>query len=206
MYAFAAHFAKLGMVAASVEYRLAKPGKGVTVFDCVKDGRSAIRYVRANASELGVDPRRVVVNGASAGGHLAVGAALFNTINEAGEDLEISAEPDVIIPFFPVIDTSKEGYGNARIGARWQELSPVHHVRSGLPPTFIFHGTADTTTPFLGAKRFHEEMLKVGNLCELDVNDGGAHGYLMSSKALFEDTLVKMEAFLGRTKFLPTQP
>lgn len=205
MYAFAAHFAKLGMVAASVEYRLAKPGKGVTVFDCVKDGRSAIRYVRAHSAELGVDPQRLVVNGASAGGHLAVGAAIFDSINEAGEDLEITAKPNAVIPFFPVIDTSKDGYGNARIGTRWQELSPLHNVRPALPPTLIFHGTGDTTTPFQGAKRFHEEMIKAGNLCELEVKDGGAHGYLMSDQAIFEDTLAKMEAFLSRLKFLPAQ-
>ena len=206
MYAFAAHFAKLGMVAASIDYRLVKKGNGVTVFDCVKDGRSAVRYVRAHALELGIDPRRLVVSGASAGGHVAVGTAIFEAVNDDADDLSIAAEPNLMIPLFPVIDTSKAGYGNGRIGVRWQELSPVHNVRSGLPPTLIFHGTSDTTTPFAGAKRFHEEMLKVGNLCELDVNEGGAHGYVMSNQALFDDTLVKMEAFLMRTKFLPAQP
>jgi acetyl esterase/lipase len=205
MYAFAAHFAKLGMVSASVEYRLLKKGNDVTVFDCVKDGRSAVRYVRSHAAELGIDPQRIVISGASAGGHVAVGTAIFNTINEAGENLEISAVPNAMIPLFPVIDTSKQGYGNAKIGARWRELSPVHNVRPFLPPTLIFHGTADTTTPFKGAKQFHDEMLKAGNLCELDVHEGGAHGYLMSSKVLFEETLVKIETFLSRTKFLPTQ-
>lgn len=205
MYAFAAHFAKLGMVAGSVEYRLLKKGNGVTVFDCVKDGRSAVRYVRAHAEELGVDPQRLVVNGASAGGHVAVGAAVFTNINEAGEDLEISAEPNAMIPFFPVIDTSREGYGNAKIGARWQELSPLHNVRSLMPPALIFHGTGDTTTPFTGTKQFHDEMLKAGNLSVLEVNEGGAHGYLMADQAIFEDTLLKMEAFLSRLKFLPAQ-
>lgn len=206
MYAFAAHFAKLGMVSASIEYRLLKAGNGVTVFDCVKDGRSAVRYVRAHAAELGVDPQRIVVNGGSAGGHVAVSTAIFTTINEAGEDLKISAEPNAMIPLFPVIDTSKEGYGNAKIGERWKELSPAHNVRPGLPPTLVFHGTGDTTTPFKGAKLFHDEMLKTGNACELDVNEGGVHGYLMFNQALYEDTLVKMEAFLRRLKFLPAQP
>ncbi len=206
MYPFAAHFAKLGMVAASAEYRLLKAGNGVTVFDCVKDGRSAVRYVRAHAAELGVDPQRIVVNGGSAGGHVAVSTAIFTTINEAGEDLKISAEPNAMIPLFPVIDTSKEGYGNAKIGERWKELSPAHNVRPGLPPTLVLHGTGDTTTPFKGAKLFHEEMLKAGNSCELDVNEGGVHGYLMFNQALYEDTLVKMEAFLRRLKFLPAQP
>ncbi len=55
MYAFTDHCAKLGMVAVSVEYRLYKARTPVTVFECVKDTRAALRYVRAHAEELGID-------------------------------------------------------------------------------------------------------------------------------------------------------
>ena len=72
----------------------------------------------------------------------------------------------------------------------------VHHVRPGLPPTIIFHGTGDTVTPFAGAKAFHDAMLNAGNRCELDINEGGAHGYLMRSKPLFDDTMQKTDVFL----------
>lgn len=197
MYPFTAHFAARGLVALSVEYRLLKPGNGVSVFDCVEDGRSAVRYVRSHAAELGIDPAKIVVNGASAGGHVAVGTAQFARFNAPGDDLRVPAEPNALILFYPVIDTSKEGYGNAKIGERWQELSPVDHVRPGLPPTLVFHGTGDVTTPFPGARRFHEEMKKAGNRCELDVNPGGIHGYLLVERAVFEDTLAKGERFLA---------
>jgi acetyl esterase len=203
MYPFAQHFAARGMVALSVEYRLLKPGNGVTVFDCVEDGRSAVRYVRAHAAELGIDPAKIVANGASAGGHVAVGTAQFTSINAPGDDRRVAAEPNALILFYPVIDTSKEGYGNAKIGARWQELSPVHHVRPGLPPTLVFHGTGDVTTPFRGAQRFLEEMKRAGNRCELDVNQGGIHGYLLIERGLFEDTLAKCERFLASVGMLP---
>jgi hypothetical protein len=56
MYAFADHFAKLGLVSISVQYRLANAKTNTTVFDCVKDVRTAMRYVRAHANELGIDP------------------------------------------------------------------------------------------------------------------------------------------------------
>src|SRR6266446_4142800 len=59
MYAFTAHCAELGMVGISVQYRLYQPGSEVTVFDCVKDARSALRYVRAHAAELGIDPQKI---------------------------------------------------------------------------------------------------------------------------------------------------
>lgn len=196
MYAFADDFAKRGMVGISVEYRLLKPGTPVTVFDCVQDGRSAIRYVRAHAADLGIDPAKVVANGGSAGGHVAVATAMFSQFDDPAEDQKISAVPNALVLYFPVIDSSKEGYGQAKIGARWKELSPAHNVRPGLPPTLVFHGTGDTVTPFKGAELFLAEMKKAGNRCELDVNQGGGHGYLMTTRALYEDTLAKTERFL----------
>lgn len=196
MYPFAADFAKRhGMVGISVQYRLYKPGT-TTVFDCVKDARSSLRYVRAQATELGIDPEKIVVSGGSAGGHLAAATALFDEVNENSDDLAVSCRPDAMILLFPVIDTSKEGYGNEKIGERWRELSPVHHVRPGLPPTLTFHGTGDITTPFIGARTFHEAMLAAGNRSELDINEGGKHGYLMFEEVLYEDTMKKSAAFL----------
>jgi acetyl esterase/lipase len=211
MYPFASDFAtRHGMVGISIQYRLHKRGNGksgTTVFDCVKDARSAVRYARGHATELGIDPARIVVSGSSAGGHLAASTALFGGVNEEGEDTTVSSRPDAMILLFPVIDTSAEGYGQEKIGKRWRELSPLHHVQPGLPPTLIFHGTGDTTTPFKGAKLFHEAMLAAGNRSELDVNEGGNHGYLMTEEKLYEDTLTKSVAFLRSLKFIhPGKP
>lgn len=201
-YPFAAHFARLGMVGIAIEYRLFKRGAGTTVFDCVKDSRSAMRYVRAHAAELGIDPEKIVVNGGSAGGHLAASTALFDGVDEAGEDTSVSCTPNALVLFFPVIDTSVEGYGMAKIGDRWRELSPVHQVRPGVPPTLIFHGTGDTVTPFKGAQAFHDAMLKAGNRCELVVTEGAAHGYLMRKPAPYNEAVHKTEAFLKTLGFI----
>jgi len=195
-YPAAAHFASRGMVAISVEYRLLQKTSGATVFDCVKDARSAMRYVRAHATELGIDPQKIVANGGSAGGHLAAGLALFDGVDEEGEDTSVSCVPNALVLFFPVIDTSEEGYGRSKIGDRWRELSPLHRVKPGLPPMILFHGTGDTVTPFKGARAFQEAMLKAGNRCELVVQEGGAHGYLMRDRALWEQTLQRTETFL----------
>lgn len=190
MYSFAADFAERhGMVGISVQYRLAKADRSVTVFDCVKDARSSVRYVRSHADEFGVDPDKMIVSGASAGGHLAASTALFDEVNEEGDDLAVSTVPSALVLIFPVIDTSEEGYGQTRIGDRWKELSPLHRVRSGLPPTITFHGTGDTTTPFKGAKAFHEAMKEAGNRSELVVNESGVHGYLMREEKLYLEML-----------------
>lgn len=198
MYPFAADFAKRhGMVGISAQYRLLRPGK-TSVFDCVKDARSAVRQARSRAAELGIDPAKLVVGGASAGGHLAAATALFDGIDEDGEDLGISCRPDAMVLWFPVIDTSAEGYGNPKIGDRWKELSPLHRVQPGLSPTLLFHGTGDTVTPFAGARAFHEAMLAAGNASELEVREGARHGYLMFEEPLYEDAVAKTAAFLGR--------
>jgi acetyl esterase/lipase len=202
MYAFADHYAKLGLVSISVQYRLASTKTNTTVFDCVKDVRSAVRYVKAHAGELGIDPGKVIVSGGSAGGHLAASTAMFD-VNEDSDDLKISPIPNALILLFPVIDTSKDGYGNAKIGERWKELSPAHNVRPSLPPTITFHGTGDITTPFKGAQIFHDAMLKAGNRSELVVNEGGVHGYLMRTQPLFEECLAKSDAFLKSLSLLP---
>lgn len=202
MYALADHFAKLGLVSISVQYRLASVKTNTTVFDCVKDVRSALRYVKAHADELGIDPGKIIVSGGSAGGHLAASTAMFD-VNEDGDDLNISPTPNALVLLFPVIDTSAEGYGNARIGERWQEISPAHNVRPGLPPTITFHGTADPTTPFKGAQIFHEAMLKAGNHSELVIHEGGDHGYLMRTQPLYDECLTKTDAFLKSLNLLP---
>ncbi len=196
MYPFAEHFAKLGLVGISIQYRLYNKKKRTTVFDCVKDSCDAVRFVRSHAKSLGIDPQKIIVSGGSAGGHLAVGTALFDHIDQATKINKVSCTPNALVLLFPVIDTSKAGYGQKKIGERWKELSPVHHVSGKLPPTIVFHGTGDTVTPFAGAKAFHEAMLQQGNHCELVINKGGRHGYLMFNKQLYLDTLKRTEKFL----------
>jgi acetyl esterase/lipase len=201
MYRFAQHCAELGMVGISVQYRLYKPGTDATVFDCVKDARSAVRYVRAHAAELGIDPQKIILNGASAGGHLAAATAMLN-FDETGEDTLVSCVPNALVLFSPVIDTSKEGYGNAKVGARWEELSPAHQVRPGVPRTIVFHGTADTTTPFQGAQLFHDAMLRAGNRSELVKVEGAGHTYMFKDKELYNETLRRLDAFFASLGFI----
>ena len=102
----------------------------------------------------------------------------------------------MLVLYYSVIDTSKNGYGNEKIGDRWKELSPVDNVSENLPPTLILHGTGDTLTPFSGAKRFAQEMLEAGNHCQLISYEGGRHGYLIFDLNLFAQALDKTEVFM----------
>lgn len=201
-YPFAEYFRKLGMVAISVEYRLLRKNCGVTVFDCVRDGRSAVRYVRQHAEELGVDPQKIIGAGCSAGGHVAAATALFDGIDDPSDDVGVSSVPNAVVLYYPVIDTSARGYGQHKIGALWKQLSPVDHVRSNLPPTLHFHGTSDTVTPYAGAVEFHRKMERSGNVCELVSHEGGVHGHVIFDLQLFESSMKQTQDFLTTHRFL----
>ena len=205
-YPFASRFAELGMVGVSLEYRLMDRGSGTTVFDCVRDGRSAIRFLRKHAQQFGIDENQIVVAGGSAGAHIAAGAALFDGVDEVTDDTTISCQPDLLVLYYPVIDTSKQGYGQNKIGDRWRELSPVDHVKAGLPPTILFHGMGDTLTPYAGAKRFHQRMIAAGNSCQLISHPAGGHGYLIFDLELYEEALERTRSFLVAHSVLPGDP
>lgn len=192
----ASYFARRGMVGISLQYRLLNPKFGQTVADCVRDGRSAVRYVRSHAVELGIDPDQIVVCGVSAGGHLAAGTALFEGIDEAGEDLSVSSRPAALVLFCPVLDTSKEGYGFAKVGEQWRELSAIERMRPGIPPALIFHSKADPVVPYKGSVLFTEAMKKSGNTCELVAYEEPGHGIILKDPALLAGALDRTVAFL----------
>lgn len=202
MYVYADHYARLGLVGVSVEYRLVTQAKTTSPVDCAKDGRSAVRYLKTHAEELGIDPEKIVVAGGSAGGHVAAGTALFDGIDDSQDDRDVSPSPAALVLYYPVIDTSSSGYGNVKCGDRWREISPLHRVRNGAPPTIVFHGTGDTVTPFVGAKAFDNAMEVSGNECELVVHDGGVHGYFLYDQKLFDQTVKRTDEFLRANKLL----
>lgn len=171
------YLADRGMVAIAADYRV-KSRHGTSPFECVADGKSAIRWVRANAKKLGVSPEKIVAAGGSAGGHVAACTGVIREHDEPTEDLTISSIPNALILFNPVLDTTDKGYGLGRVGVdRQYELSPCHHVRPNLPPTLIFHGTDDKTVPHENPERFTRLMKEAGNDCQLKSYPGAGHGF-----------------------------
>lgn len=171
----ASYFASRGMVAICAEYRL-QAVHGTTPFECVKDGRSAIRWVRAHAAELGIDPKRLAAGGGSAGGQVAAAAGMLTAFDEEGEDLSVSCRPDALVLFNPVFDNGPGGYGHERVQSRWREFSPKHNIRAGAPPTIVFLGTEDPALPVATAEEYGRLMKEAGCRCEVHTYEGQPHG------------------------------
>jgi acetyl esterase/lipase len=209
------YLASRGMVAMTAEYRVSSR-HGVKAVSCLRDAKSAIRWVRKNAERLGVDPRRIAAGGGSAGGHLAGALGTIRAFDEEGEDTAISSVPNALVLFNPALILApvrgretrvwrKLGEMEERMGVRPEELSPFHHVRSGQPPTIIFHGKGDTTVPYLTAELFTAEMRKQKNRCELVGYDDQPHGFFnygRSGNKYFVDTVKRADAFLVSLGYL----
>jgi len=182
----ARYFASRGMVAITPDYRVRSRHQS-RVIDSVADAKSAMRWVRANAKRLGIDPNRIAAGGGSAGGHLAAATAFIPKFDDPQDDQEVSAIPNALVLFNPALMLAPlpgTETGNMRgvpdrsfLGADAADISPAHHVKPGAPPTIIFHGRADTTVPFRTAEIFAERMKAEGNPCQLVDYPGQGHGF-----------------------------
>lgn len=193
----AEYLATRGIIVVCPDYRT-KTKHNTSPFECVKDARSAMRFLKMNDENLRIDTNKIVAAGGSAGGHLAACTAIINNINEETDNLSVSTKPFAMILFNPVIDTGKRGYGSEKVAGREFEISPVHHVTSGIPPTLIMHGKSDTTVPYENVVRFTQLMKQEGNDCTLIGYKKQNHGFFNFNKKPkhFKKTLKKTEQFL----------
>jgi acetyl esterase/lipase len=191
-----------GYVAASIEYRFSQKA----VFPAqIQDCQAAIRFLRANAKKYNIDPERIGVGGASAGGHLAAlvgtngGKKTFPMIggNEDQSD-RVQAVCDIFGPtnFWTVIKQAEEDknvknifkWNNgdpysrliaAKLGedkAKCDAVSPVQYVSKDNPPFLILHGDHDTLVPYAQSVELTDLLTKSGVEVTLQKLPGAGHG------------------------------
>lgn len=202
----AQYFAKRGLVCFLVDYRT-KNKHGATPFECLKDAKSAIRYIRENAAELNVDPNRIIGSGGSAGGHLAAATALIEDYNDPEDDLSVSCIPNALVLFNPVMDNGPGGYGYERIGSDYKDFSPLHNIQNGAPPTIMFLGTEDKLIPVETAKYYQKIMQKVQGRCELVLYKRQGHGFFnYQNFKYYKKTVKATDQFLQSLDYIQEQP
>ncbi len=193
------HLASRGMVGIRVQYRvIPKDDKGPPLLPCA-DAKSAMRYVRAHAAELGIDPNRIAAAGGSAGGHLAAFATLVPGLDDPSDDLAISPRGNAMVLFNPVFNNGPGEWGHARVGERYREFSPAHHVRKSAPPTIVFLGAQDALISVRVLEDFKAKMTAVNVRCETRVFPGAAHGFFnqdVEGIPGFSETLADTDRFL----------
>src|SRR5690606_31423109 len=200
----AKHFASKGMLAVTADYRV-RTRHGTTPFECVKDARSAIRYLREHADELGIDTSRIAAGGGSAGGHIAAAADL-TFIDEISDNLSVDPRPNALVLFNPVFNNGPDNYGYDRLNERYIEISPFHLIRKGAAPAVVFLGTDDKLIPIKTAKEYQTKMLEVGSRCDLFLYEGQGHGFFNYSpkknSKYYQQTLDESVKFLLSLGFI----
>lgn len=176
----ATHLALRGLVTVLVDYRV-RCRHGSTIMDSVTDGKSAMRWVRGHADELGIDPNRIAAVGSSAGGLIAVATALVPAFDDPN-DADVDPRPNALILYAPgldaaspaVIENLTNGWGSA-VADRARDFSPIDHLDRGLPPTIIFQGTADTLAPT--TEEFCRRARVLEAQCDVVLYPGAPHGF-----------------------------
>ncbi len=213
------YLASKGMVAMTADYRVSSR-QGTKPFHCVRDGKSAVRWVRQNAKRLGVDPDHIAAGGGSAGGHVAGCTGTLPKHDEPGEDAKVSSVPNAMVLFNPVLITAKaeglKAFGGKldrlaeRLGVEdSMTMSPYHNIRKGLPPTLVLHGKADTTVPYSTAEAYVKQVTKTGLRAELAGYDDMPHGFFNLGRydnKMFLATVTRMHEFLGSLGYVKGKP
>jgi acetyl esterase/lipase len=153
------------------------------------DARQAIRMVRANAKEWGIDPEKIGIAGSSAGGHLAstVGTVFDKGNKESTDPVEQqSCRPDFMLLLYPVI-TFDEEYGH--MGSRENLIGKGHdkalihkysnelNVSAATPPTFLVLADDDKAVPTYNSIAFYSALKKYNVPAEMHIFQQGGHGF-----------------------------
>ena len=200
---YAKWVATLGMVGVAPDYRT-HDRFGTSPLESVADGRAALRWVQDHGAELGIDPRRIVVGGSSAGGHVALWTAIEHTPPGSNAKEAPRTKPFALVLVSPVSDTSSAtGYTPKRFGENTDALSPVHQLDATMPPVLVFHGDADPTVTNRQSIVLEQKLTASGNVCQRINVPGGGHGFQTQFPEWKEKSRALMVEFLTQQGVLP---
>ena len=197
------YFASRGLVCATAEYRmLSKKVAPAEKIEgnakkrvCVIDAKSAIRWYKQHADELGIDPKRIITGGGSAGGHIAMLATTNPGLNDPGDAKDVDTSVVAYLLFNPAFSGED---------AKDSEIDILQHVKKSLAPAIVFFGSNDTWKP--GWNVLEKKLKSLGNTTtEVKIAEGQAHGFF--NRGPWQTvTLIAADRFLVRQGLLQGEP
>lgn len=197
-----AYFASRGMVCATAEYHLPDkaaiaalpPGQSHKRL-CVTDAKSAIRWFKQHAAQLGIDPQRIVTGGGSAGGHVSALATLNPGLNDPADPPGIDTRVVAYLWFNPAFSPGDKADA---------EIDILAHLKADLPPALVFFGDQDGWQAGWNAAHAQGKSLGVRSL-DLRMAPGQGHGFF-NQDPWRTITLLAADEFLVRQGLLAGLP
>jgi len=179
-------FFNRGWAVVNVEYRMRNE---ILAPAAVEDVRGAMHYVLSHAQEWNIDSRKIIFQGGSAGGHLALIAGYLqndriydNDCVQFTGDIKVMAVIDKygaadLITFAPVYSGMVAWLGSRSTDETFiRSLSPIHKITPQTPPTIIIHGDADPTIPYSQSVTLQAALQIAGVKNDFTTVPGGLHG------------------------------
>lgn len=185
MFPICEYFANRGIVTVSASYRLIKDGTDIIKGKetCIKDAKSAIRWVKEHAKELNIDTTKIILGGASAGGHLATMAALDTSINEASDNRSILTKAQVFTLFNPAFSLTEDAL-----------VQPFRFPATNVPPLIMFFGSNDNFR--IAAKKIYENVINSNKKAEIWYAPDQRHAFFNREDAWRRSMCLKTDEFL----------
>ena len=199
------YFAARGLVTINAEYR-GRESHGIQIDSCAEDARSAMRWVKGHAAELGISADKVIASGGSAGGCLSLLVARETGPNAKDDNLAFSPRPCAMVLFNPAVgDRVMEviGRGGAAQAPVNAQIATLDTPQKNEPPAILFFGSED---PFLKVSReYNRKAQAQGMRCELWVADKMGHGFF-NNQPWHDATTRKVDEFLASLGYLKGAP
>lgn len=182
-----------GYVCMSINYKLRKMKNQVTWPQSVYDAKAAVRYMRKEAKNLGVDPDKIGAIGSSAGMNLSMMLATtgpadgFDVVKDEPYQ-DISPKINCAVGFYGAVDLMN--YHDMKMFAKTREEapelykrgSPIYYIDDKDPPMLLVHGTADKTVPLSQSETFLRISKEKGANCILEVIPDAPHTFDLQPK------------------------
>jgi acetyl esterase len=196
------YFASRGIVCATAEYQMlgAADAKKLPAGEtkkrvCVTDAKSAIRWFKQHAGELGIDPQRIIAGGGSAGGHISALATMNPGLNDPADPKAFDTSIVAYLWFNPAFDTRD---------TKDPEIDILRHLKADLPPAIVFFGDQDPWKK--GWDIAHAKWEKLGTqTIDLQIAPGQPHGFF-NKDPWRTVTLIAADRFLVRQGLLTGEP
>lgn len=194
------YFASRGLVAATVTYRLAGKDEKLKEGEsrkrlCIPDAKSAIRWFKQHAGEFGVDPKRIIAGGGSAGGHISLIATTNPGLNDPKDPEGYDTTVAAYVLFNPALSADD---------AADPDVDFLQQIRPEMPPAIAFFGTKDGWLKGWEPAFDKWSALKGANV-EVQYAEGRGHAFF-NSQPWADLTLAAADRFLTKLGFLEGEP